>query len=278
MLFIVNPISGNGNKAEIVSKLTQKGFNVVFTEYPGHAEVLAREATQKKIVAVGGDGTVNEVARGILGSDKILGIIPCGSGDGLALHLGLSRNFKKALSTILSDKYTSLDGATINGRLFISVCGVGFDAMVSEHFAKSGKRGLFNYIEQGLKLWRDFKPDSYTITIDGHQMVYEASLITVGNSNQWGNGAKITPHADSHDGVLDVTIAEMFHTIDIPALGGLLLTGHIDKSHRVHCLKGKHITIHRNVPGPAHADGDWFEAGELIEIQVIPSAFRVLVP
>ena len=100
MLFIVNPISGKGRKSRIITYLLKKGYKVVCTEYAGHAEKIAREAYEKIIVAVGGDGTVNEVARGILGSDKALGIIPCGSGDGLALHLGISRHYRTALKSI----------------------------------------------------------------------------------------------------------------------------------------------------------------------------------
>lgn len=97
MLCIVNPISGNGRKAKIISLLEKSGLKVVPTEYPGHAEVLARETSERVVVAVGGDGTVNEVARGLIGTDKILGIIPCGSGDGLALDLNISRNPRRAL-------------------------------------------------------------------------------------------------------------------------------------------------------------------------------------
>ena len=109
MLFIVNPISGKDRKKRIIAHLEKKGLSVVCTEYAGHAEKIAREASQKVIVAVGGDGTVNEVARGILGTDKVLGIIPCGSGDGLALHLGLSRYYKRALNTILAGKTALID-------------------------------------------------------------------------------------------------------------------------------------------------------------------------
>lgn len=278
MLFIVNPISGNGNKSKIVSQLQEMGYKVVFTEYAGHGEILAREATQHKIIAVGGDGTVNEVARGIIGSDKILGIIPCGSGDGLALHLGLSRNFERALKTIINGKTKPLDGAMINGRLFLSVCGVGFDAKVSEYFAKSGKRGMLNYIKQGLKLWKDFEPENYKINIDGKEWIQPATLITVGNSDQWGNRAKITPLADSQDGFLDITVADSFSALYIPSLAGLLMTGYLDKSNKIHCYKGKHITISRSLNGPAHADGDWFETGEVVDIEIIPSAFRVIIP
>ena len=136
MLFIVNPISGHGRKKHIISRLQKNGHKIVCTEYAGHAEKLAREASDDIVVAVGGDGTVNEVARGLVGTGKTLGIIPCGSGDGLARHLGISHVFTKAMNVITSGKVNPLDAGTINDRLFFSVCGVGFYAIVSEKFAK----------------------------------------------------------------------------------------------------------------------------------------------
>ena len=278
MLFIVNPISGSSSKTDMCSRLEGLGYKVICTEYAGHAEHLARMASDQTVVAVGGDGTVNEVARGILGSGKTLGIIPCGSGDGLALHLGISRHFEKALDTVINGDTSSLDAGMINGRLFLSVCGVGFDAMVSEKFAKSGHRGMINYIEQGLSLWREFQPEKYRITVDGDTWENNAALITVGNSSQWGNGARITPLADSSDGILDITVADMFTTLELPALACLLMTGHLDRSNRIHCYRGKNIRISRATGGPAHADGDWFEAGTDINIQVIPGAFNIRVP
>ena len=163
MLCIVNPISGNGRKAKIISLLEKSGLNVVPTEYPGHAEVLARETSERVVVAVGGDGTVNEVARGLIGTDKILGIIPCGSGDGLALDLNISRNPRQALQTLLDGNTVSMDAASVNGKYFFSVCGVGFDAQVSKMFADSGTRGLCNYVWQAIKLWHSFSPEQYKI-------------------------------------------------------------------------------------------------------------------
>ena len=278
MLFIVNPISGKGRKERIIAHLKMKGLEVICTEYAGHAEKIAREATQRVIVAVGGDGTVNEVARGIVGTDKILGIIPCGSGDGLALHLGVSRHYKRALNTILEGKTTSIDSAEINGKAFFSVCGVGFDALVSERFANSGKRGLLNYIEQGLKTWKTYVPEKYLINIDGKEWENDAALITVGNSSQWGNNAKIAPLADINDGMLDITIVDMFGTVDLPALAYLLMTGHLDHNNKVHCHRGKRITISRKISGPAHADGDWFNAGTTLEIKILPESLNVIIP
>ncbi len=278
MLFIVNPISGKKHKKRIVSFLKSEGCKIVFTEYAGHAEVIAREATEKVIVAVGGDGTVNEVARGLLGSNKTLGIIPCGSGDGLALHLGISRRFRTAYKTIISGNTALIDTCQINDRPFFSVCGVGFDATVSEKFALSGKRGLANYIKQGLKTWSEYKPEKYRINLDGKEWENEAALITVGNANQWGNGAKITPLADISDGMLDITIVDMFKGIEIPPLGLLLMTGKIDASDRVHLYRGQHITITRSCSGPAHADGDWFTAGTLLDIRIKPKSLKVIIP
>ena len=278
MIFIVNPNSGTGNKDAVISRLESAGHKVVYTQYQGHAEEIARQAAERVVVAVGGDGTVNEVARGLYGTDKVLGIIPCGSGDGLALHLGISRKFDKALDAVLNGKVRQIDAGTINGRMFFSVCGLGFDAMVSERFAKSQKRGLISYLELGMEVWKEFQPDKYQITVDDKTWESHAALITVANSSQWGNGAKIAPYADITDGLLDVTIADMFTGIEMPALACLLMTGHLDVSHRIHCHQGKNIRIVRKSSGPAHADGDWFEAGSEIDIRVIPGALNVLVP
>ena len=276
MLFIINPISGKGKKAKIAQLLLAKGYKVAFTEYAGHAEVLAREATDEVVVAVGGDGTVNEVARGIVGTEKALGIIPCGSGDGLARHLGLSHNIEKALRTIEQGECKRMDTAEVNGRLFLSVCGVGFDAVVSERFAKSGKRGLVSYIRQGLKTWRDYAPEKYIINIDGNRIEVEALFITVGNSDQWGNNAKIAPLADCCDGILDITIVEKFSVWEMPILALRLMTGTLQRSRKVHCYKGKRIRITRQSEGAAHADGDWFIDSTTLDIKILPSTLKVI--
>jgi YegS/Rv2252/BmrU family lipid kinase len=278
MLFIVNPISGKGRKARIIAHLKEKGLKVVCTEYAGHAEVLARKATERVIVAVGGDGTVNEVARGIVGTDKVLGIIPCGSGDGLALHLGISRHYKQALKTIIRGNVQKIDSGLINGRPFFSVCGTGFDAVVSERFAKSGKRGLMNYIEIGLKTWKEYAPEKYQLEIDGNAFEIEAALLTIGNSSQWGNNAKIAPLADISDGVLDITAVDRFSIMAMPTLAFQLMTGRLDRNSQVHCYRGSQIKISRPAPGPAHADGDWFDTGNDIEISILPKSLKVLTP
>lgn len=278
MLFIVNPISGKKRKSAIIAYLEKMGCKVVCTEYAGEAEKIAREATESVIVAVGGDGTVNEVARGIVGTDKVLGIIPCGSGDGLALHLGISRYYKQAVKTIMNGKKIKIDSGLINGRPFFSVCGTGFDAIVSERFAKSGKRGIMNYIEIGLKTWMEYKPQKHIVEIDGQSFEMDASLITVGNSSQWGNNAKITPRADIEDGYLDMTAVDKVSALEMPALALELMTGTLNWNNKVHCYRGREIKIFRPTPGPAHADGDWFSAGNDLEIRILPQSLNVIVP
>lgn len=278
MLCIVNPISGNGRKAKIISLLEKSGLKVVPTEYPGHAEVLAREASERVVVAVGGDGTVNEVARGLIGTEKTLGIIPCGSGDGLALDLNISRNPRRALQTLLDGNTVRMDAASVNGKYFFSVCGVGFDAQVSKMFADSGTRGLRNYVWQAIKLWHSFSPEQYEILVDGEEIDCKSVLVTVGNSNQWGNGAKVTPLASVSDGILEVTVLDMFHSVELLSLAAKLMTGRCYHSRRVHHYAGKHIVIRRSKSGPAHFDGECFDAPDTLDIKVIPSALRVIAP
>ena len=278
ILFIVNPISGHGDKTAVVSRLKKKDCRVVYTEYAGHAEQLAREADEDIVVAVGGDGTVNEVARGLIGTGKTLGIIPRGSGDGLALHLGLNHDINRSIRIIEEGKTRNIDAGMINGRYFFSVCGVGLDAIVSERFAKSGKRGLISYLEQAVISWKEHTSDKFTIEIDGQVIEHNAVMITVGNSDRWGHAAKVAPLADCSDGILDMTVVEDFNDLDIPVLGLMLMTGTVDKAPNIHCYKGKHFTITRGNAGPAHADGDWFEADRVIDIKIIEHALKVIVP
>ena len=276
--FIINPISGKGLKDNIIAELEKQGFRYGLTRYAGHAEKLARECAEPIVFAVGGDGTVNEVGRGLLGSDKVLGILPCGSGDGLARCLGISHRITRAISLAENGRQLPLDVGYINGKPFFSVCGVGFDADVSKRFAESGRRGVITYIEEAYKLWRTFKPAQFSISIDGRQWSQEAVLITVGNSNQWGNDAKVAPYADCSDGVLDITVLDRFSSLELPDLAIRLMAGHCDSSSKVHCYKGNHIVISREKAGMAHFDGEWFEADKILDISILPSALKVFVP
>lgn len=279
ILYIVNPISGNKRKKDrIVALLRDRGCNMRFTACAGDAVNIARNASEDIVVAVGGDGTVNEVARGLTGTGKTLGIIPCGSGDGLARHLGISGSFPKMISIIEEGHTAPLDWGTIDGKPFFSVCGVGLDAIVSERFAKAGKRGLETYVKEALATWKHFRPDHYRITVDGNCIETDAVLITIGNSSQWGNGAKIAPLARTDDGLLDISILGTFNDLKIPALVAELMTGTLHRSRHVKYLKGKKITIERSDSGPCHFDGDYTPGGKTVEIRLQSERLRVIVP
>ena len=172
ILFIVNPISGTRDKGavqkdiETLTDASQFDYRIAFTEYAGHASVLAREAVENGfdiVVAVGGDGTVNEVARSLVHTPTALGIIPCGSGNGLARHLQIPLDARKAMQIINRATISSLDYGTINAMPFFCTCGVGFDAFVSLKFATGKKRGLLSYIENTLREGLSYKPETYTI-------------------------------------------------------------------------------------------------------------------
>jgi diacylglycerol kinase family enzyme len=194
----------------------------------------------------------------------------------LARHLGLSHNIEKAIKSVEQGKWRAMDAAEVNGRLFFSVCGVGFDAVVSERFAQCGKRGLSNYVKQGLKTWRSYTPDHYSVEIDGERFETDALFITIGNSDQWGNNAKITPLADCCDGILDITIVEKFGVLELPFLALRLMCGTLHRSRKVKCYKGKEVRITRQSTGAAHADGDWFIASEVLDIKILPSVLKVI--
>ena len=284
ILFIANPLSGGKDKKTILkdidAAIDRQRFapSFVYTERPGHATSLARDAEADIVVAVGGDGTVSEVAQGLVGTDKVLGIIPCGSGDGLAFHLGLSRNPLKALRTIQDGASETMDYGMVDGRPFFCTSGVGLDAEVAWEFASAGKRGLWTYISLAWKIWQHFKPETYKIDVDGRTLSVPAVFVTVGNANQWGNQARITSLASVQDELLDVTVVAPFHTWEIPVLATKLLDGRAHTSRRVTLLRGKRVTVVREKEGPAHYDGDPCLKGKEIHYEIVPAALHVRVP
>lgn len=281
---IINPISGGKDKNEVLAAvcrhldLSDCSYEVLTTREAGDATRWARESRSDFVVAVGGDGTVSEVARGLLGTEKALGIIPCGSGDGLALHLGISRDPVRAARTLNEACIAKMDVGLMDGKPFFCTAGVGLDAAVSLDFARSGKRGLNTYITTAWEDWKRRDPDHYVVETDRWTWAGEALFVTVGNANQWGNEARIAPKASLCDGMLDVTVVQPFSTWEIPDLAARLMAGKADTSRHVLTMRSTHIHIHRDHPGPAHYDGDPFEAGTDMDLSIQPGALRVVVP
>ena len=283
--FIVNPVSGGKDKRKVLAAIDRYldrsafSYEVRETGKAGDATAWARTSEADIVVAVGGDGTVSEVATGLLGTGKALGIIPCGSGDGLALHLGISRNPVKAVRALNAGRIARIDAARLDGRPFFCTAGVGLDADVAWDFARSRKRGLATYISTAWGLWKHGdRAHGYRVRTDTGTWSGPAVIITVGNANQWGNEARIVPKASLRDGLLDVTVVEPFATWEIPFLAAQLMTGKADASRRVRSFRSARVQISRDHPGPAHCDGDPFEAGVDLVLEIVPGALDVVVP
>lgn len=284
--FIINPISGTKNKEQLPSiieeELDKELFDaeVVFTEYRGHGTLLARDFIEKGIkyiVAVGGDGTVNEVATALVHTEASLGIVPIGSGNGLARHLEIPMVVKKAVRQLNFSESIKIDYGLINRQAFFCTCGTGFDAYVSMEFAKGSKRGIVSYLEKIVKGYFSYKPQHYRIKGKDIDIETEAFLLTFANASQWGNNAYIAPRASLQDGKLDLSILSKFPIIAIPTLAFELFTKMLDKDFNVSSLQTNEITLIRENPGPFHYDGEPYEEGKEINIKIVPAGLNVLV-
>jgi len=285
ILFVINPISGNKSKKNIPDLIEQKfadakyDVKVVFTQYAGEATQIVKQHIlkgYKKIVAAGGDGTVNEVASGVVETDAVLGIIPLGSGNGLARHLNLPMNTNKALEVIKSAEPIKIDYGKINDRKFFCTTGVGFDAHIGHVFSKLDGRGFANYIKATVSEFRKYQPQRYEISMNGTTIMRDAFLITFANASQYGNNAHIAPKADIVDGKLEVAILKQFPLITAPGIGARLFLKNIDKSSYVETFQCESIVLKRTDADVIHFDGEPEEMGEILNVKVIPKGLNVL--
>ena len=285
IVFVVNPISGTQGKKAILKWIDERldqsiyDYSIVKTEYAGHATQIAANAVQENVdvvVAIGGDGTINEIARSLVHTNTALGIIPCGSGNGLARHLRIPMEPKAAIDVLNRGHELCIDYGKINNIPFFCTCGVGFDAFISLKFADSGKRGLLTYLENTLHESLTYQPETYEIENEEGTMKYKAWLIACGNASQYGNDAYIAPQASLTDGLMDVTIMEPFTVLDVPSLSFQLFNKTIDQNSRVKTMRAKKIKIHRVNDGVMHFDGDPLMAGKELEVEIIPAGLRVI--
>jgi YegS/Rv2252/BmrU family lipid kinase len=285
IVFVVNPKSGTQSKKAILKWIDERmdpsvyDYSIVKTEYAGHATQIAASAVENKadmVVAIGGDGTINEIARSLVHSNTALGIIPCGSGNGLARHLRIPMDPKAAIDIINQGNRLCIDYGKINNIPFFCTCGVGFDAFVSLKFADSGKRGLLTYLENTLHESLTYQPETYEIENEEGTMKYKAFLIACGNASQYGNNAYITPQASLTDGLMDVTIMEPFTVLDVPSLSFQLFNKTLDQNSRIKTMRAKKIKIHRAKEGVMHFDGDPLMVGKELEVEIIPGGLYVI--
>jgi len=288
ILFIVNPISGSRrrrNHVELINDYVDKNkydINIALTKYAGHAVEISRQAVKDKydvIVAVGGDGTVNEVASQMINSNSTLGIIPGGSGNGLARHLNIPLTALRAISLLNKGIVTTIDTATVNNRPFISIAGVGFDALVAKKFAESPRRGFLTYFRIVANEFLTYKPKKYKLSFDeGLYIKRRAFFISFANSNQFGYNAKIAPNARLNDGKIDICIAQKPNVFQTPVVANLMLLKLIDKSPLMDIISTTGVVIKRKKNKVINIDGEPVKLDKELVIKVVPSSLKVIIP
>lgn len=287
--FIVNPISGTTRRRNVDDLIRENldfsqfdACEIVSTERKGHGHELTLQFVEKQfdvVVAVGGDGTVNEVASALIDTDTALGVISTGSGNGLARHLKIPQNIKQAVEHLNFSESINMDYGLVNGdKAFFCTCGFGFDAYVSELFSKSTKRGWRGYVEKMVTGYFNYEPQPYQLKGKDIDLGGNAFVITFANASQWGYNAYIAPNASIQDGMMDISIITDMPIIAIPTIAFQLFTKTIEKDRLlVTTLKTNEITLVRDKPGLFHLDGDPYELGKEIHIKMIPGGLKVMV-
>lgn len=288
--FIFNPKSGRPRRnAGLLPMLrdyvasSSGETDLVCTEGPGHATEIARDAVDAgylRVVAVGGDGTVNEVAQALIHTPAAMGLVPCGSGNGLALHLCLPKTHVGCLRLAggTSGRMAEMDTGTANGLVFVNAMGLGLDADVARRFNGLTSRGLPAYTRTALAAFLGRRTESFVISSGGQRETMDALLVTVANSDQYGNNARIAPHARVDDGLLDLVAVKPVGLMAALVLGVRLFTGTVHRSSGVRRLKGARFLIERADAGFIHTDGETHMAGPCVEVLVQTRSLRLVVP
>jgi diacylglycerol kinase (ATP) len=295
IIYLINPISGDQAKANLEQLIRQKtrerkiDFEILPTSSVGDYQSLVKKIRQEKVsdvVVCGGDGTVNAVASALRGMAVNIGIVPLGSGNGLAFAAKIPKPIGKALDIVFNGKSRFIDAFEINGQFSCMLCGMGFDASVAHEFAKQKRRGLQTYIKVSALQFFKAKPYPFTIHLTDKTFDTEAFYISIANSNQFGNHITIAPQASLSDGLLDIVIVKKMSKLMLPFSMISQVTGNNHLQYGTDYLKNKHIlyfqtpslSIHNPGLAPFHIDGDPFETAAEFTIRIIPEGLRLLQP
>ncbi len=286
-LFIVNPVSGY-NKNEDINALLLKhldsqkfDFDYVETEYKGHATELSSQAVKEGyevVIACGGDGTVNEVAKPLVHTDVSFGILPNGSGNGFAMHIGMGRNTEKAIHKLNKSVINKIDTCTVNEEFFLNLAGIGFDALIAYKVENGKKRGLQMYVNTISKEMLKFKAEKYVVKTDNETIEGVYTLIAVANSAMYGYNFTIAPNAELMDGLLDVVFIKNASLARTFLNSWRMLNNSLDKSRLVNIIKSKEVVVSMNKPYYYHVDGESFEFENELHFKVVPLSLNLHFP
>lgn len=287
ILLVINPISGTASKRglrQAIEKRTRALGHHIDTEETrcqGDGTRLGHHAVTSgydAVMACGGDGTINEVASSLIGSQTALIILPNGSGNGLARHLGIPVDVESAVNVILERNVVDADFGTVNDEPFFCTFGLGFDAAVSETFSRQHRRGRLMYLKSAILEYVNYHPEVYTISANGKLLTEKAFLIAVCNASQYGNNAYIAPTASITDGLLDITIVHAGSPLDTAFVGFDLFTGAINSNTMIRTFRVPSAVIYRSGAGAAHIDGEPVTMPEAMAVKCHHNALRLLAP
>ena len=287
IFFIINPHSGNKKKTRVIKKINTELDSRNFESHIIQTETLEQLSstldTIKKdknniVVAVGGDGTINRIVNEIVDSGISFGIIPRGSGNGLARELKIPQTISGAIRVLNQYNFRKIDVIQLNNLFSVNVSGVGFDAIIAQKFSELEHRGFKNYLRITAREIKKIKPENYKMLIDGNELNPEAYLISFANSRQWGNNAYIAPKAKIDDGLIDVVILHPFPLFPTPMLVAGLFTKTLGNSRYLDTIKAKEVVIQKEGKIFAHIDGEPYSFENEINITIHPKKLRILVP
>lgn len=288
ILFVINPVAGGKfvNKTNLLHQIKANLSSEIICDIKvweslDHSDEIISmimDGNYDMIAAAGGDGTINFVSQAAMKKNIPVGVVPLGSGNGLARHLGIPLNTVEAIKTISNGKEICIDTGIINGNVFICTAGAGFDALIGDLFSKSTGRGFVNYARMTIQQLFSYKPNEYTVIFDGQTIKRKAFIIAFANVNQYGNNTYIAPQADLQDGLLDICIIKPFNALQFWGLGIRIFNKTITKSSLYEYYKTKKVELRFEGKDPVHFDGEPVQMGNKIDIEVNPGSLRVVVP
>ena len=287
VFFIINKFSGPVYRPAVEHLISatcnrlKLEYAIEFTQGRGHATELAHHAIAQgigKVFAVGGDGTVNEVAKALLHTPVAMGILPTGSGNGLARHLKIPMKFSNAVNLIHSARHIAMDAFSVNGNLSVNVSGIGFDAHVAGLFGKNGKRGLMEYGKLAIKEFLRFQEFPVDGVLDGQVIKRKSFILAIANSSQFGNNARISPLASVCDQLIDICFVKKVPLVQAAGFAQKMFSGRLNRSAFVEILQGKNLRIGFDQPMPYHVDGEPMPAASQFDITMLPRSLNMIVP